>query len=149
MTIKMSWGKRIAILYLGFVAIIVTLVVGSMRQDFDLVSKDYYEQEIAYQNTIDAGRNQAALSAPVTVDVSEGEIKLDFPAEFREAAMNADLHFYSPVRAALDKKISRPVNSGSVVVSRKELAPTNYRLKINWEHEGKKYYQETEVKLIK
>lgn len=149
MTTKLSWGKRIAILYLGFVALIVILVTGSMRQSFDLVSKDYYAQEIAYQKTIDAGRNQAALSAPVTVIADAQNILISFPPEFENRVLNADLHFYSPVSASLDKKFSLSAEHSMLKVARADVPRANYKLKINWESEGKNYYQETEVNLSK
>ena len=47
----MSWGYKIMFLYLGFVAMILTLVVMSMQQDIHLVSENYYEKE---QNFVDA-----------------------------------------------------------------------------------------------
>ena len=149
MTTKLSWGKRIAILYLGFVALIIILVTGSMRQSFDLVSKDYYAQEIAYQNTIDAGKNQAALSAPVGVIADGQSILISFPPEFEHKILNADLHFYSPVSAALDKTFSLSSENSRLTIARTDLAKANYKLKISWESEGKTYYQETDINLSK
>lgn len=149
MSVRISWGKRIAILYLGFVALIVVLVVGSMRQDFDLVSKDYYAQEIAYQNTLDAGKNQASLSNPVGLFISAESIKLKFPVEFADKLMNTELHFYSPVNSSLDRKYYFKAHGDELVISRKELEAANYRLKISWAADTKKYYQETEVNLSK
>ena len=147
MTIKMNWGKRIAILYLGFVAVIITLVVSSMHQDFDLVAKDYYAQEIAYQNTIDAGKNQSLLSAAVTVDISGSELVVTFPREFNNKLLKADLHFYSPVKEAFDKKLSLNTATGRLSIARTALLKTNYRLRLSWECEGHKYFQETELNL--
>ena len=49
----MNWGNKIAISFIIFIGIIVTMVVISMKQDISLVSTDYYEQEIAYQDQID------------------------------------------------------------------------------------------------
>ena len=63
--IKIGWGTKITLLYLAFVVLIVTLVTKSMHQTFDLVSGDYYNQELKYQDVIDASKNQAGLSAPV------------------------------------------------------------------------------------
>ena len=63
----MNWGARIALLYGGFVVLIVVLVTKSMREDFDLVSADYYNKELAYQNVIEAAKEQATLSEPVKV----------------------------------------------------------------------------------
>jgi hypothetical protein len=146
---KLSWGTRIALLYGGFVALIATLVAGSMRQDFDLVSKDYYAQEIAYQKTIDAGKNQATLSAPVSISTTNEVVQIDFPQEFRDVVFTADLYFYAPVSASMDRKISRLVKNGKEIINRSELAVANYRLKISWESEGRKYYQESALNLIK
>ena len=147
MTTKIGWGTRIALLYGGFITLIAILIVGSMRQDFDLVSKDYYAEEIAYQNTIDAGKNQAALSAPAAVAIEANTISILFPAEFKEKVVHADLHFYSPVSASLDRKFTMETGTGAVTLSRSELKKEHYKLKMNWESEGKKYYQETDIDL--
>lgn len=147
MTTKIGWGTRVALLYGGFVAIIVILIVGSMRQDFDLVSKDYYAEEIAYQNTIDASSNQAALSAPATVAIGADHVTISLPQEFKDKVVNADLHFYSPISASLDRKFNEHTDNGDVVLMRGNLKNERYKLKMNWESEGKKYYQESDVDL--
>ena len=123
------------------------LVVGSMRQDFDLVSKDYYAQELAYQNTIDASKNQAALSAPVIIKAGAADVVVRFPAEFKEKIVKADLHFYSPVKAELDKNFTLTTENGYLNISRAALHNTNYKLRLSWESEGNKYFQETGLNL--
>ena len=127
---KLSWGKRVAILYLGFVTLMVILVVGSMRQSFELVAPDYYAQEIAYQQTIDAANNGSTLSAPVKIDECRGRFS------------EADIHFYSPVSSKLDKKMKLTTREAVVVVPRKDLAKANYSIKISWTCDDKRYYQE-------
>ena len=42
----MNFGVKITVLYLSFVALILTLVFMSFSQKVELVSKDYYAQEI-------------------------------------------------------------------------------------------------------
>jgi hypothetical protein len=149
MTLKINWGVRITGLYLGFVAIIVTLVVGSARQSFDLVSEDYYQQELAYQDVLDAGKNQTLLSVPVQVHANETILTIDFPAEFQGQMLTGKVHFYSPVNSAWDKVI--PINSSSntMTVNRSDLKNTRYSIKINWTANGKAYYQESEINLYR
>ncbi len=53
----MGWGWRITILYSSFVVFMIGMAVMAFRQDFDLVSDDYYEEEIAYQGRIDQMTN--------------------------------------------------------------------------------------------
>ncbi|HEY9178367.1 MAG TPA: FixH family protein [Flavipsychrobacter sp.] len=146
-TMKFGWGSRIALLYGGFVVLIAGLVTGSMRQDFDLVADNYYQQEIAYQNVLDAGKNQAALSAPVRVYANETAVMIEFPADFTDQLINGDVHFYSPIEASWDKEIKLNNVLSSITIPRSELKNTRYKVKINWTANEKTYYQESEITL--
>lgn len=146
-TVKMSWGTRIALLYGGFVVLIVTLVASSMRQSFDLVAPDYYGQEIKYQEVIDAGKNQSALSAPVSLQVAPSNITVNFPAEFKDKALAGTILFYSPVHAAWDKEIAIAATNNTMEIARNVLPGNYYKVKLKWEADGKTYYQESEVSL--
>lgn len=146
-TIKINWGTKIALFYGSFVVLIVTLVAGSMRQSFDLVAPDYYGQELKYQNVIDAGKNQAALSTAVAIHANEKSVIINFPAEFAGKAVSGTVHFYSPVSASWDKEFPVSMDNDAMIVSRTELRNTTYTMKINWQSAGKKYYQESELKL--
>lgn len=146
-TMKMSWGSRIAVLYGGFVILIAILVIGSMRQSFDLVAPDYYGQEIKYQNVIDAGKNQSELSTAVALTTNTNSIVFQFPPELQGKTLSGTLHFYSPVNASWDKNFPLTVEKNTMTVNRSELRNTTYTVKMSWETEGKKYYQESELKL--
>jgi nitrogen fixation protein FixH len=146
-TMKIGWGTRIAFLYGGFVLIIAALVIGSMRQNYDLVSKDYYQQELEYQKTIDAGKNQAALSAPVHLHANESNVVLKFPSEFEGKTLAGKIHFYSPVDAAMDKSFELVAENNSMFIRRSELHNATYKVKIGWQVDGKEYYQESAINL--
>jgi hypothetical protein len=144
---KISWGVKITILYLGFVLLIVTMVVASSHQHFDLVSNSYYADEIKYQNVIDAGKNQAQLSHPVLISKGENAVTLQLPSELDGKMVTGTVQFYSPVDAAWDKQFPVEVDDHRIAISRGDLRKTRYTVKINLEAEGKKYYQESEVNL--
>jgi hypothetical protein len=61
----MNFGVKITALYLGFVALILTLVFMSFGQKVELVSKDYYAQEIAFQDKINSINNERSLNGRV------------------------------------------------------------------------------------
>ena len=147
--IKLNWGARIALLYVGFVLLIATLVVSSMRQSFDLVTPDYYDQELKYQDVIDAGKNQATLSAPVALEATEQVIHIRFPDEFRGNTLKGTVQFYSPVNSTWDKKFDIVAMENAMSVPRTAIRATNYKVKITWEAAGKQYYQESELNLSK
>ncbi len=62
---KFNWGYKIVLVYSVFVAGILYLVVQSSRQQMDLVTDDYYAQEIRYQEKIDQSKRASALSEPI------------------------------------------------------------------------------------
>lgn len=144
---KISWGTKIALLYGGFVVLIVTLVAGSMRQDFDLVAPDYYGQEIKYQQVIDAGKNQSNLSAPVAIHANGQAVTIDFPADFTDKPVEGTVQFYSAVNADWDKVFDIKVTNNRMTVPRGTLHNTNYKIKLKWTCDGKQYYQETDLNL--
>jgi hypothetical protein len=144
---KIGWGWKIALLYSGFVAIIVTLVVASSRQSIDLVSSDYYKDEIAYQDVLDAGKNLAALTGQVSIHAGSNDVVIEMPAELKDKMLSGDVRFYSPVNKDWDKTYKVNGNGSNMVISRAELKNTNYVVKVNLKSEGKGYYQESELQL--
>jgi len=144
---KLGWGWKIAILYSCFVVMMVTLVVASNRQKMDLVSKNYYEDELMFQKTLDAGKNQAGLSKPVLIHADKDSVTIDFPDEFRSKVLSGDICFYSPANEDWDKNFKISTNNNIVTISRKSLHDTKYTIKINCAVDGKKYYQESEIQL--
>ena len=78
---KLSWGYKIMFVYLAFVAGIGFLVFKASNQEFDLVTKDYYEQELKYQQVIDQSANASKLSTPVSIEKKEEQLKISFPEE--------------------------------------------------------------------
>jgi hypothetical protein len=57
----MSWGIKITLLYLAFVALILTLVFTCFGHKTELEYKDYYARELRFQDQIDAATNAANL----------------------------------------------------------------------------------------
>jgi hypothetical protein len=144
---KIGWGWKIAILYGGFVILIGSLVYASNCQHFDLVSKDYYDEEIAYQKVIDAGKNQSALSQPLGIHADQKSVIIDFPAEFKDKAVSGSVQFYAPVNGEWDHNFKISDQNNGVSIDRSALHNTRYTIKISCTVDGKSYYQESDILL--
>lgn len=144
---RIGWGWKITALYVGFAGMIIALVIASMRQDFDLVSQNYYEEDIKYQDIIDAGKNQSQLSAPMTIHANSDEVVIEFPSELSNKELAGTVRFYSPVNASWDRSYELNVREGRMVVSRADLEKTRYVVKIRCAANGNNYYQESEIQL--
>ena len=144
---KISWGWRIMVLYAGFVVMMICLVVASGRQKVDLVSKDYYKDEIAYQDVLDASRNQSNLAGSLSKRSNEHEITIDFPNEFNNTVLKGVVSFYSAVDQDWDKNFTINTNNNKLVIPREQLRHTIYTVKVSYSANGRNFYYETQINL--
>lgn len=144
---KFNWGYKIAAFYLLFVVGIVYLVVRSSMQQIDLVTADYYGEEIRYQDRINETHNAQALSAPVDVRFGQGVITLDFPAELRGKQIEGTAQLYCP--ADQKKDLTRNISTADNLVKITVPAQNTgfHQLKLKWKADGVNYYFEKNINL--
>lgn len=139
---KLSWGIKIALLYSGFVVLIVSMVTLAMRQKVDLVSKDYYEQELKFQNKIDMSNRTQALKEPLTWQVKQGALQFNFPSEFKGQKINGEVLFFRPSDASMDKTLSLNTDSVNYDLNTSTLSKGLYKMQVNWKVNNTEYYNE-------
>ncbi|TMI93592.1 MAG: hypothetical protein E6H08_10320 [Bacteroidetes bacterium] len=142
---KLSWGYKIMFVYIAFVAGMGFLVFKASSQKFDLVTKDYYDQELKYQQVIDQAANSSRLSAPVTIERNEGELKISFPDEMKNKKKLVDFYLYYAADAKKDFRKSFELNENELVQALPVGMKGMYELKLSWEAKGVKYYFEQKL----
>ena len=99
----MNWGKSIILAFILFAAFIATLVTVCMRQDVNLVTKEYYKEELAYQAQIDRMDHAANLLQQPSIDIEQGYLlKITYP-DFANVEEGV-LHLFRPSDPDLDKE---------------------------------------------
>lgn len=139
----MDWGKGILLSIIGFVVLIMTLVVISVRMDgIELVTENYYEAEINYQDRIDQESSALRLDRKVIIYRTTGKnLELDLPA-----GVTGKLKLFRPSDSKLDQEILVDVTeSGSTIVSLGDLKPGYWKIQLSWTEEGKNYYEEKKI----
>jgi hypothetical protein len=138
-----SWGIKITALYLGFVALIVTLVIISMNQKVDLVSKDYYQQEIKFQERIDATQNASETVKQITFSNVDKKIIFDYEPDILSKDFSGEIVFFRPSDADKDVKVKmNPDVDGIQIIDASSFMHGMYKVQISWNNYGKKYYKE-------
>ena len=136
----MSWGNKILVAFIGFACLIGLLVYSCMQQNFELVSKDYYKDEIAYQQWIDGSRNANKLSGVQINQTTQG-VAIKLPEEQNGMSVTGDVWFYAANRAANDRRMPLLVDeNGLMIITKDSLAKTAYQVKINWKANDKQFY---------
>lgn len=139
----MDWGKGILLTIIGFVALIMTMVVISVRMDgIELVTENYYEEEIKYQDRIDESNSAQELNREViTYDVQSKVLELDLPN-----GTKGSLQLFRPSDSSLDQKIKIEVtHSGKTAVPVELLESGYWKVQLNWSENGVDHYQEKKI----
>jgi|APLak6261661892_1056031.scaffolds.fasta_scaffold08701_2 hypothetical protein len=141
-----SWGTKIASLYIGFVALVIFMVSFSMSQKIELVSPDYYAKELKYQDKINEMNNANALSEPVTHTINTTGIEIQFPTLFTNKTVKGEIVFFCPSDANKDYKTPLTLNrSGSQTIAKSSLHSGMYKMQLSWTADNKNYFTEETI----
>jgi hypothetical protein len=142
---KFNWGYKIVFIYVVFVSGILYLVVQSSRQQMDLVTDDYYAQEIRYQEKIDQSKRAAALSESIHYQLINDGIEIIFPKEFQGKTITGNALLYYPANEQKDVAAVVNTNQGKMLITIPDKRSGMHILKITWEADGVSYYFEESV----
>lgn len=146
---KLSWGTKLAMFASIYVIGVLIFVVFSTTQDINLISKDYYPQGIEFQSKIDKIKNTQTLTEKVIVSQKGGIIEVQFPKGMRED-VNGSIILYRPSNSDNDLRSDINLNDEGVQLFESEkLVKGHYAIQIDWEYQGKEYYQEEAIYLSK
>lgn len=141
----MSWGMKTMLVFGLFVAGMLFMVFKSAKQDMDLVAPDYYEQELKYQEVIDAAQHANALEGRVICKVKEGFIEVSFPAEMVGKEMQGQVWLYCIADKKRDLKENMATKEGVFRIPIESKHAGLYEVKVNWMAEGVTYYHEEKL----
>ncbi len=140
----MNWGHKITIFFSAFVALIIALVVMSMRQDVSLVTQDYYAQEIVYGQQMDKIRNarQPGQGLDFKYDAATQQARFALAAD-AETPVTGTLQFFRPADATLDFDVPlQPDQSGQQTVDLSRRATGLWKVKASWQRDEQEFYAE-------
>ena len=138
----MNWGYRIVLAFVLFMAFIISMVVYVSSKGADLVAEDYYEQEVNYQDIIDAKTNSVEFKQQLKITQDAQKVVVFFP---KEVAQNIEgtIHFYHPQHNDKDVVKAIALNDQKIQsINKSGLAKGNYVVKLLWKEDGKTYYIE-------
>lgn len=100
------WPLGILLTFIVFISGTIGLVVLAATQRTDLVSANYYEQEIKYQSHIDSADRTRELgtNASITYNATLKRILITVPEEQARAGVSGKIDLYRPSTAGLDRQ---------------------------------------------
>ena len=142
----MNWGTKIAIVYSIFAVTMISATVYCSHQDIHLVTEDYYAQELIYESHIQKVKNAQSLDTPMQINFrpENKELRLKFPQEHANR-LTGSANFYRPSNARLDRTFALNTRGEEQIFSTVDLKSGLWRVKVEWEVNGERYFQEKSI----
>jgi len=144
---KINWGYTIVAVYSVFIVGILFMVYRSSLEKKDLVSENYYAEELKYQEIIDQSANTASLSSVIKTEVKKGKIQLSFPLEFNESIYKGTWKLYCTADRSKDVSGNCEIAGAKSTISYNATVKGIFQLQLTWIKDGKKYYFEKNMTL--
>ncbi len=141
MKIKINWGTGIVIAMAMFMIFILTFVYKSLTPEYthDLVSDDYYKDELHFQEEIDKLDNALKLKQNIILSNTNKGITIDFPNDKDFNQIKGKINFQKLSNIKLDFSKDINLKSHEVLIADSLLVPGKWIIKIDWSYKGEDY----------
>ncbi len=139
---KLNWGVGITIVIIVFTLAGLSFIYFAFHQDVNLVKKDYYQDEIKYQERIEEIKRTDKLNKKLDIKIKNGNIIFSFPITIKDS-VKGNILLYRPSNRHRD--ISFPISLDS---SNIQTIPTNnmiaglWKAQVKWKIDSLQYYTE-------
>ena len=144
---KVNWGTGIVIalaLFMSFITYLVITMTTDKAYNHDLVVEDYYKEELAYQEEIDAEENLKALSEKIVSKKAENGWLITFPKEIQNDKIKGTVFLYRPSNKQLDFDFPIVLSGSNLLIPDERLLDGRWNITLDWEYGGKSYlYKES------
>jgi hypothetical protein len=132
---------------LFFCAIGAVITIAATHRE-DLVSSNYYEQELRFQAQIDAAALAKNSGAALACDDASRRITLILPAGQLVGKFSGSLELYRPAAPALDRIVPFQTDAnGLEAIDVSRLAAGRWVVRAHWQAAGQDYFLEQKINL--
>ena len=145
---KINWGTGIVLAFIGFISFIMYFVVSmniDSKYDHDLVTEDYYKQELEFQNDINKETNAKSLEKNITWKKTNEGLLLHFPETFNIENITGKVFLYRPSNKQFDFDTTISLSNYNLLIPDKRLLDGRWNIKVDWQYKGKAYLYKKEI----
>lgn len=141
MKIKFNWGTGIFIAIVLFMSFILYFFIRSFSPTLkhDLVSEDYYKDELHYQEEIDKLNNASKLAQNITISNSKNGLIIHFPKDLDPKNISGTIFFQRLSNKELDFQQDIVLIHSEVLIPDSRLVSGKWIVKIEWNSNNEEY----------
>lgn len=145
---KINWGTGIVLAFIGFISFIMYFVINmntNDKYDHDLVTDDYYKQELQFQDNIDKEKNNKTLKENITWEKTQEGILIRFPEDLQPNLINGKVFLYRPSNKQFDFETPISLSDHNLLIPDKRLLGGRWNINIDWNYKGNSYLYKKEI----
>lgn len=145
---KISWGHGVVIALGAFILFILGMIFffPNGQKNSELITDNYYEEELKYQEVIDAKNLADRLTEKPSVTVEKPGITVTFPEAFNNQNTKFSFYLFRTDDKNLDiKKEFTLSEKNAHLIPAKVLSKGNYTLKVLWTSGKTKYQRDFDI----
>ena len=139
------WQYLIIASFTVYALFLLVSIILMSRQRVELVTPNYYTNELAYQSRIDHKLRSAELEnrLQLNFDQERNHLRIVFPSDVKEPEITGEIVIYRPSDAALDKHYTiNPSVQGVQTIPTTDFQKGLWRVKVEWQFQGEFFYNE-------
>jgi hypothetical protein len=136
------WPRAIIGAFVVFILGTAGLIVLACSQRIELVSSDYYEREIKFQNQIDRLERTRLLGkqASISYDAQLSALTVSLPPDQVSKNLTGHISLYRPSAAGLDRQVPlQPAPDGVQRLDTSGLMPGLWKVRVFWNSGPEEY----------
>ncbi|TDY11829.1 FixH family protein [Meridianimaribacter flavus] len=145
---KFNWGTGIVLAFIGFIGFIMYFVVTMStndKYDHDLVTEDYYKQELELQKNINKEKNAAQLKHNITYKKTDTGLLISFPEDLDASKITGKVFLYRPSNKQFDFETPISLSNHNLLVPDNRLLGGRWNITIDWEYNEIPYRFKKEI----
>ncbi|XMO85574.1 FixH family protein [Algibacter sp. AS12] len=139
---KINWGTGIVIAFIAFISFIMYFVINmsvNSKYNHDLVSEDYYTEELQFQDDINKLETAKSLNKNISYKKTNEGLVIQFPDTFDYKNIKGKLFLYRPSNKQLDFETAISLSNSNLLIPDNRLVDGRWNIKIDWQYNGKSY----------
>lgn len=140
------WPFGIVLAFVIFFVGMASVVVIASTHRENLVTKNYYEDELKFQSRIDDSARAQKSGATISFDAANRRVVIALPVAQLTNKFSGTIQLYRPSAPELDRELALELNSdGTQTLNLSKLAPGAWQIRIRWSADGENYFLEQKI----
>jgi hypothetical protein len=145
---KFNWGTGVVLAFIAFISFIMYFVIKMNTDDkyeHDLVTEDYYKEELEFQKDINKEQHSFSLVEDLNYKKTDSGLIIQFPQNLKIEDISGIVFLYRPSNKQFDFETPISLSNHNLLIPDKRLLDGRWNIKVDWEYHGNLYLYKKEI----